>query len=240
MPNPSPSRPAPADPALDFHALRGRFVVFDGPDGSGKSTQLRRFIDAATAQGLTICEVREPGGTELGERIRSLLLDPAHSHDMTDRCQMLLYMASRAQLVEEKIRPALKRGELVLADRFISSTFAYQGTGGGIPWDVIQNVGDATLDDCWPDLVVIFDVDAKTAAARMNPLLRDRELDGDLDRMELRGAEFHERVRQGFKDQAHQKPDTHLIIDATAAPDRVYDALLAGLHTHAAAWPPRA
>ncbi|MEM6334208.1 MAG: dTMP kinase [Planctomycetota bacterium] len=237
MPTPSPSRPAPPDPALDFPSLRGRFVVFDGPDGSGKSTQLRRFIDAATAQGLTICEVREPGGTELGERIRSLLLDPAHSHDMTDRCQMLLYMASRAQLVEEKIRPALQRGELVLADRFISSTFAYQGTAGGIPIDAIEAVGRVTLDDCWPDLVVIFDVDERTATARMNPLLRESEFDHEKDRMEMRGQAFHRRVRQGYLDQANKEPDTHLVIDATAAPDRVYDALLAGLQAHAAHWP---
>ncbi|MEO0964942.1 MAG: dTMP kinase [Planctomycetota bacterium] len=236
----------PADPDRDptpptdglawARQLGGRFVVFDGPDGSGKSTQLRRFIDAATRAGLTVCEVREPGGTELGERIRSLLLDPAHTHDMTDMCQMLLYMASRAQLVQEKIRPALKRGELVLADRFISSTLAYQGTAGGIAIDDIDAVGRVTLADCWPDLVAIFDVDAKTAAGRMNPLLREREFDGDLDRMELRGAAFHRRVRQGYLDQADRDPDRHLVIDATRAPDRVYDDLLAGLNAHATRW----
>ncbi|MEM9250796.1 MAG: dTMP kinase [Planctomycetota bacterium] len=233
------SSPDPQHDAADLawaSRLGGRFVVFDGPDGSGKSTQLRRFIDAVTRRGLTVCEVREPGGTELGERIRSLLLDPAHTHDMTDMCQMLLYMASRAQLVQEKIRPALQRGELVLADRFISSTLAYQGTAGGIAIDDIDAVGRVTLADCWPDLVVVFDVDEQTAAARMNPLLREREFAGDKDRMELRGAAFHRRVRQGYLDQAERDPDGHLVIDARRAPDRVYDDLLAGLARHADAW----
>jgi len=221
--------PTSTQPMAWANGLRGRFVVFDGPDGSGKSTQLRRFIDSVSRAGITVCEVREPGGTELGERIRSLLLDPAHTHDMTDMCQMLLYMASRAQLVQEKIRPALADGCLVLADRFISSTFAYQGTAGGIAVDDIAAVGRVTLADCWPDLVVIFDVDEQTASHRMNPLLREQEFDADKDRMELRGAAFHRRVRQGYLDQADRDPDRHLVVDARQAPDRVYDALLEGL-----------
>jgi dTMP kinase len=239
--DPLANPPAGSPAGLDWlDALRGRFVVFDGPDGSGKSTQLRRFIDAVTRAGLTVCEVREPGGTELGERIRSLLLDPAHTHDMTDMCQMLLYMASRAQLVQEKIRPALHDGCLVLADRFISSTFAYQGTAGGIAIDDIARVGRVTLADCWPDLVVVFDVDEQTAASRMNPLLREQEFAADKDRMEMRGAAFHRRVRQGYLDQADRDPAGHLVVDARLAPDRVYDALLGGLAQHAAGWLERA
>ena len=113
-----------------FRHLSGKFIVFEGPDGSGKTTQFRRFLRAAEASGLTVCEVREPGGTGVGEKIREVLLDHAHK-DMTLTCEMLLYMASRAQLIEQKIIPALTRGELVAADRFLPSTLAYQGTAGG-------------------------------------------------------------------------------------------------------------
>lgn len=166
--------------------LAGRFVVFDGPDGSGKSTQFRRFGALARASGLDVCEVREPGGTEIGERVREILLDPIHEN-MHVRCEMLLYMASRAQLVAERISPAIERGELVLADRFISSTLAYQGTAGGMAFEEILSVGKVAVDRCWPDAVVIFDVDEATAAHRLNPLL---------DRIEAKGAAYHRRVRQ--------------------------------------------
>lgn len=120
----------------------GRFVVFDGPDGSGKSTQFRRLSELCRAAGVGVCEVREPGGTHVGERIRDILLDPIHK-EMSLRCEMMLYMASRAQLVEERIRPALARGELVLADRYVTSTLAYQGTAGGLPFDEIMAVAAA-------------------------------------------------------------------------------------------------
>jgi dTMP kinase len=202
--------------------LSGRFLVFDGPDGSGKSTQFARFARYCRDRGVIVCEVREPGGTSIGEQIRRILLDPANN-DMSLRCEMLLYMASRAQLIEQTIAPALARGELVLADRFISSTLAYQGTAGGIRIDEIIAVGRVAIGPPphnWPDLTVIFDVDEKTAATRLNPLL---------DRMELKGSEFHRRVRQGFLDQHRDEPGRHLVIDASQEPDRVFEDLLAGL-----------
>lgn len=201
--------------------LRGRFIVFDGPDGSGKSTQFGRFGAYCRAGGIATCEVREPGGTAIGEQIRSVLLDPANA-PMSLRCEMLLYMASRAQLVQERIGPALQRGELVLADRFISSTLAYQGTAGGMSADEILAVGRVALGPAWPDLTVIFDVDERVAGTRLNPLL---------DRMELRGAEFHRRVRQGFLDQVSADPDKHLLIDAAPDADTVFEALVGGLRS---------
>ncbi len=195
--------------------LRGKFLVFDGPDGSGKSTQFRHFGAFAHAAGLAVCEVREPGGTGIGEQIRKILLDPAN-HDMDLRCEMMLYMASRAQLVAQRIRPAMDRGELVLADRFISSTLAYQGTAGGIPPADILRVGEVALGRCWPDYVVVFDVDERTAASRLNPLL---------DRIEMRGAEYHRAVRRGYLDQARSDPKRYLVVDATASADRVFAEL---------------
>ncbi len=210
--------------------LAGRFLVFDGPDGSGKSTQFARFIDAVEATGLTVCEVREPGGTHIGEEIRDLLLQIKDYHReeaMDTRCEMLLFMASRAQLIAQRIRPALGRGEVVIADRFISSTLAYQGTAGGIAVADILRVGQVALGQTWPDLVVVFDVDEQTAATRLNPLL---------DRMEAKGAAFHRRVRQGYLDQAAQDPSRYLVIDARPDADTVFSALRDGVAQRVAGW----
>jgi len=215
-------------PASWTEALRGKFVVFDGPDGSGKTTQYRRLLTCAEEAGVAVCEVREPGGTHIGEQIRSVLLHP-DNEEMDLWCELMLYMASRAQLVAERIRPALEAGELVLADRFISSTLAYQGTAGGLPVADILKVGQVALRDCWPDIVVVFDVDERTANQRMNPLLRQREFDTDLDRIEMRGAAYHRKVRQGYLDQAAADPKRYLVIDATKSEDEVFTALRTGL-----------
>lgn len=195
--------------------LRGRFIVFDGPDGSGKTTQFHRFADLAESAGVTVCQVREPGGTAVGERIRDMLLDNALD-EMDVRCEMLLYMASRAQLIAEKIKPALGKGQLVLADRFISSTLAYQGTAGGMPIRQIHHVGEVAMGETRPDLVVVFDVDEHAAAHRLNPLL---------DRMESKGAAYHRRVRQGYHDQVAADPTHYLLIDARDDVETVFGRL---------------
>lgn len=201
-------------------ALAGRFIVFEGPDGSGKSTQFRRFLGACQRAGVTVCEVREPGGTGVGERIRDILLDHAHK-DMSLACEMLLYMASRAQLVEQRIRPALARRELVVADRFVASTLAYQGAAGGMPMKDITDVARVALQGCRPDLIVVFDVDEPTALRRMSPLL---------DRMEAKGSEFHRRVRQEYLDQIAADPEHYRRIDASLSEEQVWTALMAVLH----------
>lgn len=195
--------------------LAGKFIVFDGPDGSGKSTQFRRFARFLDEHGVHVCEVREPGGTAIGEQIRQVLLDPAND-PMDLRCEMLLYMASRAQLMAQRIGPALAGGACVLADRFISSTLAYQGTAGGIPAKDILDVGRVALGGHWPDWVVVFDVDEQTAAKRLNPLL---------DRMEQKGGEYHGRVRQGYLDQAKADPGRYIVVDARGEADCVFRAL---------------
>jgi dTMP kinase len=129
-------------------------------------------------------------------------------------------MASRAQLIEQTIRPALEAGRVVLADRFISSTLAYQGTGGGMTPEEILAVGRVAIGSLWPDLTIIFDVDEHVASTRLNPLL---------DRMELKGAEFHRRVRQGFLAQASAQPEQYLVIDASSDIDAVTDAMMRGV-----------
>ena len=212
----------PAMTSAWLKKLQGKFLVFDGPDGSGKSTQFRRFSLLLRQSGVPVCEVREPGGTVVGEHIRQVLLDPDH-HMIDLRCEMLLYMASRAQLMAERITPALGRGDCVLADRFISSTLAYQGAAGGLDTQDIMQVGRVALSDHWPDLVVIFDVDGPTAATRLNPLL---------DRMEQKGAEYHARVRKGFLDQARDDPEHHLVIDARPDAEAVFADLRSQLESH--------
>ncbi len=201
-----------ADTSRMYDLLRGRFIAFEGPDGSGKSTQLGRLADGAREAGLEVVEVREPGGTSVGEQIRTVLLDPDNI-DMTIRCEMLLYMASRAQLVEQLIAPALARGSLVLADRFVASTCAYQGTAGGLPMQEILDVAAVATGHRLPDLTVIFDVDEATAAKRLNPLL---------DRMERKGAEFHRRVRDGYHALAEAEPDRVILIDARGEANEVF------------------
>ena len=199
--------------------LKGKFVVFDGPDGSGKSTQFRRFGDHVRGAGIEVCEVREPGGTGIGEQIRNVLLDPAND-EMDIRCEMLLYMASRAQLVAQRIRPAKQAGQLILADRFISSTLAYQGSAGGLPIEDILAIGRVALQDCWPDFIVVFDVDQETASKRLNPLL---------DRMEMKGAAYHRIVREGYLQQAKDDPRRYVVIDARSDADSVFGKLCEGL-----------
>jgi dTMP kinase len=225
----SPARQHAADDREDLAWLRslaGRFIVFDGPDGSGKTTQFRAIASRATRAGVSVCEVREPGGTTVSERIREVLLDPSLP-EMSVRCELMMYMASRAQLVAERIAPALAQGQLVLADRYVSSTLAYQGTAGGITEDEILAVARAACGEHFPpDLTVIFDVDLETAAHRLNPLL---------DRMELKGAAFHKRVREGYLQQAKRWPDRYLVIDAREPQEKVTAAMLNGIRARSSA-----
>ena len=197
-------------------ALRGKFLVFDVPDGSGKSTQHKRFMNACKRAGVETVEVREPGGTEVGERIRNTLLEHLDREEMSLRCEMLLYMASRAQLCEQVIAPALKAGKLVLADRFISSTLVYQGHAGGIPEHEIMAAGQIATQGVNPDATLIFDIDQQTAASRLNPLL---------DRMESKGEDFHSRVRAGYK-KLLGMGNEYVKVDARGTPDEVFTNII--------------
>lgn len=226
----SPSRLAAPDPSW-IRRYAGRFIVFEGPDGSGKSTQFRRLSDLAKAQNVSLCEVREPGGTPVGERIRQhvLLARADEGLEMSVRSEMLLYMASRAELVERKILPALQRGEMVLADRYVASTLAYQGAAGGVPTSDIAAVARIATRNLMPDLYVIFDIDEAAAARRLSPLL---------DRMEAKGAAFHRRVRQGYLDQAKSDPGRYTVIDASRSEDTVWASVQSTMIDRAPTLPP--
>ncbi|MBC23447.1 MAG: dTMP kinase [Phycisphaerae bacterium] len=213
--------------SLDW--LNGRFIVFDGPDGSGKTTQFDRFVEYCRSNNHDVTLVREPGGTQIGEQVREILLDPRNTC-MSITCEMMLYMSSRAQLIDQVIGPTLSAGGTVLADRFISSTLAYQGTGGGIDRKAILDIGDIVLRNFHPDLTVIFDVDEETSRSRRS---------SQPDRIEQRDQVFHERVRQGYLEQVAEDPDRYLLIDASMSQDEVFASLEDGIRNRMAAMPAR-
>lgn len=198
--------------------LSGRFIVLDGPDGCGKSTQSRMLVDWLHGQGVQTVGFRDPGTTTIGERIREILLSPAHEA-MTTPTEVLLYMAARVQLWSERIGPALREGQCVLMDRWLSSTCAYQGHAGGFGVDKVLAVAEVSLERVWPDLTIILDVDLKTAAQRLNR---------ELDRMERKGDGYHSLVREGFLKLAEGRPD-FAVVDACASPETVHKQVVAAV-----------
>ena len=195
--------------------LAGRFIVFDGPDGCGKSTQLSLTAEWMSGQGLDVVTTRDPGGTAIGDEVRQLLLDTNHSK-MTPACETMLYMASRAQLAAEVIRPAISAGKCVLCDRYISSTIAYQGAGG-VDIDAIRRAGDVAVGGLWPDVTLILDLPADEGLAR---------LPGKPDRMEAKALDFHEKVRDLFVLQAKADPERFSIIDASGSLEQVHERIV--------------
>lgn len=169
------------------------FFSFDGIDGGGKSTQLKLFCQWLAEQGHEPVVCRDPGSTRLGEQIRGILLASDDSTPIAPRSEMLLYMAARAQLVEEVIRPALEQGKTVVSDRFLLANIVYQGHAGGVPLDAVRQVGAAAIAGVAPDCTFLLDIDPAVALGRMGR---------QLDRVENRGAEYRERLRAGFLAEA--------------------------------------
>jgi dTMP kinase len=193
--------------------LAGKFIVLDGPDGAGKSTQRARLAEDLQRAGGVVASCRDPGGTAIGERIRSVLLD----HDLSAmdvRCETLLFMASRAQLVAEVIRPALAAGRIVLGDRYVSSTVAYQGAAGLDPRQVLD-LARLAVGDCWPHLTIVLDVEAETGLARIAQK-HAKGVGRAPDAMEARPIEFHRRVRQLLLELPAIYPSPVALIDGRA------------------------
>ena len=182
------------------------FFSFDGIDGVGKSTQLRLFVEALCRRGFEVVECRDPGSTQLGERIREVLLKSDAGMPIGRVSEMLLYMAARAQLVEEVIRPALEAGKLVVSDRYLLANVVYQGHAGGLDVGAIWDVGRVATDGILPDCVFVLDMDPVEAEGRF---------DRPLDRMENQGAEYRERLRQGFLSEAARSDGRIHVIDAS-------------------------
>jgi dTMP kinase len=194
------------------------FVTFEGPDGAGKSTQVSLTASRLENAGCQIVVTREPGGTPLGERVRSVLLDPGES-PMVPRAEALLMTAARAQHVSEVIEPALNRGAIVLCDRFVDSTLAYQGAGRGLPIEELRSLQTFAIDALQPDLTILLDIPARagierrlTSGAPMNRLDQDE-------------IAFHERVREWYVEAARSDPGRWLSFDARRDPDELADEI---------------
>jgi len=203
--------------------VRGKFIVLDGPDGSGKGTQLGRLHAYLETRGLAIVRACDPGGTTIGDRIRQVLLGYDLS-DMDVRCETFLFMASRAQLVGEVIEPALREGRTVLCDRFISATCAYQGAAGYDAQRVIE-IGRYAVGETWPHLTLILDLPAEEALRRA--VTRGRpSIAGGADAMESRPIDFHRKVRENFLALARVYPRPVVIVDGNGDVDTVHARLL--------------
>jgi len=187
------------------------FIAFEGGEGAGKSTQVRRLADALAARGLDVRTTREPGGTPAGRRIRELLLDRA-SDGLSPRAEALLYAADRAEHVAAVIRPALAGGAVVITDRYVDSSLAYQGAGRTLAIADVARLSEWATEGLVPDLTVVLDLDPEVGLARA----------GDPDRLEAEPLDFHRRVRQGFLDLAAAAPARYAVIDASRDPDEVF------------------
>jgi len=189
---------------------QGRFVTFEGIDGSGKTTQLRSLGQELRDQGKDVIETVEPGGTAIGRQIRTILLDPANSQ-MEARTELLLYFASRAQNVDEIVRPALEAGRIVLCDRFTDSTLVYQGCGRGLDTDVVRELDRIACRGLRPDLTFLIDIDVATSIARAKR--RNARLGDHESRIDEESVAFHERVRHGYLALARSEPDRIVVVD---------------------------
>jgi dTMP kinase len=199
------------NPRSPIRNPQSMFISFDGMDGGGKTTQIGRFCDWLRAHGFEVVACRDPGSTRLGESVRQILLDTLAT-PIGRRSEMLLYMAARAQLVEEVIRPALAEGRVVVSDRFLLANVVYQGHASGLDVDEVWRVGRVATNGLEPDVTFVLDLPVAEAAAR---IVRP------LDRMERRDEAFHAAVRAGYLAEAARRSETIKVIDASRSPDEV-------------------
>ena len=191
----------------------GLFITFEGLDGCGKTTQIELLKDKLISIGYNVLVTREPGGTKISERIRNIILD-VDNDEMYDTCEMMLYAAARAQLVKEVITPALDNEAVVLCDRFVDSSYVYQGIARGIGVDVVKRINEIALSGVYPDATIFFDISPEES--------KKRRL-GDDDRIEREKMEFHKKVYHGYLHIANMFPNRIHSIDASASVDEVSD-----------------
>ena len=193
------------------------FITFEGPEGSGKTTQIPLLRDFLRAAGYSVFATREPGGTAIGDQIRAILLANRNT-EMHPRAEILLFQASRAQLVEQEIPPRLGRGEIVLCDRYADSTLAYQGYGHQVDLPTLRGIVEFATGGLKPDLTILLDLEVEIGLAR-------RQKEGGVNRMDAFELAFHQRVREGYHTLAAAEPERWAIVDANQPPERVQAAV---------------
>lgn len=201
------------------HNGKGLFISFEGPDGSGKSTQARMLAERLRSHGRDVLESVEPGGTPIGQQIRRILLDPANQ-ELTAVSELLLMFAARAQNVEQWILPALAQGKIVISDRFTDSSIAYQGAGRGLGWETVLEVDRIACHGLVPDLTICVDIDTAVGLARAQSR-------GGLEtRLEEQAIEFHKRAREAYHELARQQPRRFRLIDGSGTPEAIAEKVL--------------
>lgn len=205
----------------DAHEETGKFIVIDGCNGSGKGTQIAMIADTLASEGYEVVVTREPGGTPIAESLRELLLAPRpkNSDELSKTAEILLFFAARAQNVEVRVRPALRRGAIVLCDRFTPSTIAFQCFGLGYPLAKVQELEKLTLEGFKPDRVIVLDLDPMEG-------LRRNQIRQDVDSIEKRGRQYLDRARIGFLHQAKDDPATFKVVDASLSVDQVFNVIM--------------
>ena len=195
--------------------MRGKFITFEGSEGSGKSTQIEMLFKYLKSKGKDVVFLREPGGVKISETIRNILLD-VNNAEMGDECETLLYMAARAQLVKEIVEPQLKKGKIILCDRFLDSTVVYQGYGRGVDIKFIKLLGKFATKSLSPDLTFVFDIEAKEGLSRIK---REK------DRIEKRDLSYHNRVRNGYLALSRQEPKRIKVIKSNQSREGIQDII---------------
>ena len=199
------------------------FITLEGPEGSGKTTAVKEAVEKLQAMGYQIVQTREPGGTPIAEQIRNVILDKGNTA-MDPRTEALLYAASRRQHLVEKVWPAVKEGKIVICDRYLDSSLAYQGGARGLGVDEILNVNLFATENTWPDLTLLFDIDPKVGLARIAS-----NADREVNRLDLEKLDFHNKVRATFLELAKRYPDRFVIIDASQSREKVASDTLAAI-----------
>ena len=192
--------------------MTGKFITFEGPEGGGKSTHIKLLADFLRSKGKEVLVTREPGGTRLAELIRSLVREELEDPPVT-QSEVLLFLAARAQVVSNVIRPALEKGVWVLCDRFSDSTFAYQGYGRGVEVDLLRRLNDFATQGLVPDMTVLLDVPPEVSRSRL--LARQADTNSTADRIEQAGEDFHRRLREGFLAMAKDEPLRFTVVDSS-------------------------
>ena len=199
------------------------FITIEGPEGSGKTTATNRVVEELIKRGFDVVRTREPGGTPIAEQIRNVILDKQNTA-MDPRAEALLYAAARRQHLVEKIWPATKEGKLVICDRYIDSSLAYQGGARGLGIQEIIDINMFATDNTWPDLTILFDIEPEIGLARIA-----KNADREVNRLDLEKIEFHKKVRETFLSLAKKQPERFIVIDASKDPDTVFKNTLGAI-----------